>query len=269
MSGARVSRAPDFYWGSFKLSLARYHLKLAGLCILLGLSACSQKPGNQGAVHLTSKLTSPIDILLEWTPASGDVAGYALDYATEPNGAYVTFQYLPADQTHFTHPRLMSQTSFYYRVRPIYGQVTGPLELRLSPQLSDAAYKAAFDKGEDYRWAVPRIEPRAPAALFPLTGKDADKAKPSDLNGTYMPVSVSGFQLSWTDHSSDEAGFLVEAKSDGDKSFVAQSVLPPNTNTTGFALGPPHRKTTVRVRAYYLGPASNLESKTTGDDPSP
>ncbi|MDB5814390.1 MAG: hypothetical protein JWN23_1507 [Rhodocyclales bacterium] len=249
------------------MSLVKHHWKLVGLCILLGLSACARKPDNQGTIHLTTKLTSPIDILLSWTPASGNVAGYALEYATEPNGIFVIFQFLPPDQTEYTHPKLIPKTSFYYRVRPIYGQVTGPLELRLSPQLSDAAYAKAFDEGEDYRWALPKTEPRTKPPLFSLKGNDAAKAGPTDFGGTYMPVAVSGFELRWNDHSSDEEGFLVEAKKDGDKTFIVRAVLPANTNATGFALGPPTRKALVRIRAYYYGTPSNLETKTTGDDP--
>jgi hypothetical protein len=48
-----------------------------------------------------------------------------------------------------------------------------------------------------------------------------------------------------------------------------KAMLAPNINAFGYALIPPARKATVRVRAFYFGKSSNLEHKLTGKPETP
>ncbi|MDB5799322.1 MAG: hypothetical protein JWL63_261 [Rhodocyclales bacterium] len=244
----------------------KQYLNFPALCILLGLAACSPRSQNQDVIHLTSTLASPNDVTLNWNRPSGEVTGYVVEFATDPKGQFIILQFLKPDQTQYTHPKLMPKTSFYYRIRPFFGRTTQPLELRVSPKLSNEAHMKAFERGEDYRWGESKTEPRKETTVFSMKGGDADKAVPSNLQATYMPVTVSGFLLRWNDHANDEDGYLVETRSEGQKDFVVYEQFPPNINAAGFGIAPPVRKTLVRIRGFYFGPASNMESKTTGPD---
>jgi hypothetical protein len=238
------------------------------LCLLIfaGLVACTQKKTDRhGDVHLTATLDTPTDITLSWSSASGDVAAYAVEYANDPKGEYTILKFLAPSQTTFKHPNLVPETNFYYRVRPLYGPASRPLEFRLSPQLSNAEYVRRYEGGESFGWAQPKILPGAtnPQGIS-IKGEDVLAAAPTNLNGIFMPVTVSGFQLSWTDNSSDEDGYLMEMKPEGGSDYEVQALLPPDINAFGYALTPPARKALVRVRAFYFGKPSNLESKKTG-----
>jgi Fibronectin type III domain len=98
------------------------------LAALLGalpvLGACSSTPA-----PLTAELISPNDITLTWTTdAQGepDAAGWIVEFATEREGRYTILDFVPRRQTTFTHPDLMPETRFYYRIRPYYGPSTVP-----------------------------------------------------------------------------------------------------------------------------------------------
>jgi hypothetical protein len=221
--------------------------------------------GPDSTIRLTATLVSPIDIALEWKDTSPDATGHTIEYATNPNGPFIILKFCPPSQTTYTHPKLMAQTTFYYRVRGIYGRATDPVVVTLPGKLSDAEYAAAYSKPEDYSWSGPKTLPdQTPVEKKSI--RDAAtvaEAAPTDLKATFVPVTVSGIQLTWTTHSSDEDGFLLEAKAKDSPEFDVIALIAPKINAFGWGLQPPARKGTFRIRAFYYGTPSNLETKTT------
>jgi hypothetical protein len=159
----------------------------------------------------------------------------------------------------------MPQTTFYYRVRAIYGPTTEPIEVALPTGLSDAEYADRYGKPEDYSWTAPRILPdNAPIEKKSIRDEaTAAAAAPTDLTAVLVPVTVSGFQLTWTNHSRDEDGFLLETKNEGSPDFTVCAKIEPKVNAFGWGFHPPQRKASFRIRAYYFGTSSNLERETT------
>jgi hypothetical protein len=216
-------------------------------------------------IHLDATLVSPIDVVLAWKDASPVVATHIVEYATNPNGPFLILGFFPPNQTTYKHPKLMPQTTFYYRVRAIYGPTTDPVEVTLPNTLSDAEYADRYTKPEDYSWTAPKTLPDT-APIEKKSIRDAATAAaaaPTDLKATLVSNTVSGFQFTWTNHSSDEDGFFLETKEDGHPDFTICAKIDPKINAFGWGFHPPQRKASFRIRAYYFGPPSNLESKTT------
>ncbi|HXB02568.1 MAG TPA: fibronectin type III domain-containing protein [Opitutaceae bacterium] len=226
-----------------------------------GLRGESSPPST---IHLDATLVSPIDVVLKWNDASPVVATHIIEYATNPAGPYIILNFCPPSQTTYKHPNLMPQTTFYYRVRAIYGPTTDPVEVTLPASLSDADYADRYAKPEDYSWTAPKILPD-PAPIKKKSIRDAATAAaaPTDFKATFVPTTVSGFQFTWTNHSSDEEGFFLETKEAGSPDFTICAKIAPKTNAFGWGFHPPQRKASFRIRAYYFGTPSNLENETT------
>ncbi|MFC7586581.1 hypothetical protein ACFQYP_24700 [Nonomuraea antimicrobica] len=104
-------------------------------------SAGGAGPGVATA-RLSGVLVSPTDVELRWSETGSGagtgtgageraVAGYALEFATAPEGPYTTLAFLPSGETAYTHPDLIPQTTFHYRLRPYYGPATKPVDVVL------------------------------------------------------------------------------------------------------------------------------------------
>jgi hypothetical protein len=243
-----------------------------GLALLLcagALAVCSTGLRGESSpistIHLSSTLVSPVDVVLTWSDTSPVATSHTIEYATNPNGPYIALSFCPPSQTAFKHPNLMPQTTFYYRVRPICGPATDPVEVTLPGQLSDDAYKNAYNLPEDYSWSGPKTLPEN-ALIVKKSLRDAAtvaEAAPTDMKATFVRSTVSGLQLTWTIHSSDEDGFLLETKTEGSPEFTVCALIPPKINAFGWALRPPERKASFRIRAFYYGTPSNVETQTT------
>jgi len=218
-------------------------------------------------IRLTTKLSSPTDIWVSWTdPAADKAAGYIVEFASEVAGPYVVLEYaLPSTTTHH-HPDILPGSTFVYRVRAFYGPASPPVEVVLPSTLSDAEYQKRMDGDEDFNWGHPETRPEGNATRGRI--RDASPtaqadAAPTDLASKLMPVTVSGFLLTWTDHSSDEEGFFIEQRLEGARDFRVVAVTEKDVNKFGYALKPPDRKAHFRVRAFYYGKPSNLETQQT------
>jgi len=222
-------------------------------------------------VTLTAVLLSPSDIQLTWHDAAPNTAGHVVEFATEPQGEFTTLGFFPPEQNTFTHPNLMPETNWYYRVRPYYGPASNEVELALPGTLSDKEYAVRFNRAEDFSWAQPQtIADGASGAKLPIRSAESPaKAAPTDLKATWVKSTVSGFLLTWSDHSSDEDGYLLEMKMPQDPAFSVRAVVDRGINSFGYALQPPERQATFRVRAFFYGQPSNLAHATTGEAPAP
>ncbi|MES2694814.1 MAG: fibronectin type III domain-containing protein [Verrucomicrobiota bacterium] len=212
------------------------------------------------AEQLTVKQESP-----------GQPGGYIVEYVNHPTDEWVILGFIPAGKNTFTHPRLAPGTPYHYRVRPFYGAASQPVEVTVAESLTDQAYAAAYAQPEDYSWAPPRtVALPGGSVLAAKSLKDratAASAAPAQFRAELARTTVSGFKLSWHDRSSDEEGFLLEQVT-GPSDFTVCAVIDPNINAFGWALEPPARKATFRLRAYYYGPASNVVAITTGGSDS-
>jgi hypothetical protein len=257
-----------------------------GVVCLLTVCACQPGPDPNAApgpratpdtgIRLTTKLSSPTDIWVSWTdPAADKAAGYIVEFASDIAGPYVVLEYaLPSTTTHH-HPDIQPGSTFVYRVRPFYGPASNAVEVALPKTLSDAEYAKRMDGDEDFNWGHPENRPEGNATRGRI--RDANptaqaEAAPTDLTSKLMPITVSGFLLTWTDRSSDEEGFFIEQRLEGAHDFRVVAVTEKDMNKFGYALKPPERKSHFRVRAYYYGKASNIETQQTppekaGEDP--
>ena len=243
------------------------------LILLGGLMGCSN-PGHRATeadrIQLTATMISPVDIILKWEDSDTNAAGHILEYTNDPKEEYVPLGFFPANHTSFTHPRLIPDTKFFYRVRPYYGPASNPVEVSLPKELTAEAYAAAYALPEDYGWAPPVTRPE-PLNVTKDSIRNAAtfaEAAPSDLKAELATNTVSGFKLTWTDHSHDEEGFFLERKREGSSEFLVCALVEPNINSFGWAFEPPEKTGSFRIRAYYFGKPSNVVMKITGKDPA-
>jgi hypothetical protein len=244
------------------------------VCSLV-MGACQQGSAPQTAapgprttpdtgIRITTKLSSPTDIWVSWTdPAADKAAGYIVEFASDTAGPYVVLEYaLPTTTTHH-HPDIQPGSTFVYRVRAFYGPASNPAEVVLPSTLSDAEYAKRMDGDEDFNWGHPETRPEGNATRGRIRDANptaAAEAGPTGLTSKLMPVTASGFLLTWTDHSSDEQGFFIEQQLEGARDFRVVAVTEKDINKFGYALKPPERKSRFRVRAYYYGKPSNRET---------
>lgn len=191
-------------------------------------------PAAAQGIQLSSSLSGD-DVTLTWEGHPDDVV---VEFATEPNGQYTILGFLPRSQHTYVHPDLMPATTFYYRVRSIEGPVSGA-----------TTAVPATDRVEGEDWLVPRTVPDPRAAPSPA-------GKPANLR--VESVTADGLRLTWTDNSTDEAGFLVERKT-GD-GFEVVFVVDPDINYAGLIAS---AADTYRVRAFHYGEMSNVVSERT------
>ncbi|MPZ81131.1 MAG: fibronectin type III domain-containing protein [Actinophytocola sp.] len=194
---------------------------------------------------MSAELVTPTDIALRWRAGDPAAAAYVVEFATEPGGRYTILEFLPPDRTTFTHPDLIPRTPFYYRVRPVHGPPSSPVEVTMTP----------VEGAPPGDWTAPRAVPD-------------DRARPERLgaptNLTAEVVAADGVRFSWTDNATAEAGFLLESRPAGTEEFRVVAVLDPDVNTVGLVTLPEERVAAYRLRAYELGPASNVAHRTTG-----
>lgn len=211
-------------------------------------SAGANEPGadEPGApkIRLDSSLTTPHDVRLQWQGHDSDTI---VEFATEADGRYTILEFLPADRRTFDHPDLMPDTTFYYRVRPVLGPAAQPVAV------TEPATPVSGG-GED--WLVPRTVPDSRAN--PVSVRERDAA-PTNLLAESGP---DGVLLTWTDNSTDEAGFLIETKVGAD--FQVVFVVDPDINSAGVITEDDGTAATYRVRAYYFGEQSNVVHEQTG-----
>ena len=229
------------------------------------------------AIHLTGRLTSPTDVALSWTATDTSEAGHTVEYATGAggqagDGQFVVLQFLSPAQMSFTHPDLIPETTFSYRVRPYYGPASTPVQVDLPPGDYD---ENAHENDPD--WAAPAVRPQPSAARAPIrtAGRPASRARASGAPASGAPTDLraavrdaNGISFAWTDNASDEDGYLLEVKPAGAVDFNVAAVLDRDVNAYGLVTLATEKHASYRVRAFYFGPPSNVVHETTGKDSS-
>lgn len=202
------------------------------------LVGCSSPPAPP-APAFTATLTSPTNVVLHW-PSDPAAAGYLLEYANAADGPWTALQYLPPGQTSYTHPNLIPETPFYYRIRSFAGPVS-----------------ATVTAGNASASAAP------PAAGAPVPVRQPEAA-PANLTAT--PAPDQSLHFAWTDRSTDEAGFLLEIRRPGASEFAPVEVTDPNATHCALSLLPGEQGSAFRIRALSYGPLSPVVERTTGKD---
>jgi len=237
---------------------------LTSLVLVAGVAGCAtaapeDDAGGEPAVRLAATLVSPTDIALEWRGKDPDAVGLIVEVTTEKVGRYTILRFLPPEQSTFAHPDLIPETSFYYRIRPYYGPASRPLEVALPPGPFDER-----SQEDSHDWANPRTVP-GKVATEPIRDTRGG-GEPTDLAATVM--HANGIKFTWTDHASDEEGYLLEARPDKSAGYTVAAVLDPNINSAGLITLPDEKKASFRVRTFYYGKPSNVAHQRTGPDPS-
>jgi hypothetical protein len=218
--------------------------------VVLVLAGCGAGRGDPApAIELTADLSTPVDIDLRWTGEEPQTAAQTVEFATEPGGRWTIVEFLPARQRTYRHPDLIPQTPFYYRIRPVQGPATPPVEVHLAAAPFDVPAPA------DLNWAAPRTRPD-PAAR-PTPG-----GAPANL--TAKPATHDAVLFTWTDNATDEEGYLIEVKPQGAADWQVAMVLDANVNSAGLMALETERTSSFRVRAYHYGTPSNTAHRTTG-----
>lgn len=197
------------------------------------------------AVQLSATLVTPTDITLAWKTQDPQAAGHIVEFATEPQGEYTILQFAPAHLNTFTHPDLIPQTPFYYRVRSYHGPTSSEVDVVLPPGAFDEKTQAA-----DHSWLTPTKVPGGPADL------------------SFAIMHANGIRFTWTDKTNDEDGYLLESRPAGSPHFQVVAFVDPDINSVGLITGPDEKHALYRIRTLYYGHSSNVAHQTTGGDSS-
>jgi hypothetical protein len=233
------------------------------LLLVLGLAGCGSRPATRHAmadppIRLTATLVKPTEVTLTWRDTQRGVAGHVVEFATNPRGPYTVLRFAPPDETTFTHPDLMPETSFYYRVRAYRGPASRPIDVTVP-----GGRRKGADAKRDDDWATPR---RIGGPADRHTVRDGSAAAtPTDLRGTVM--TPNGIRFTWTDHAGDEDGYLLESRPSRRPDFQVVAVMDPDIDSFGLITLPEERVASYRVRAFAYGRSSNLAAQKTGTDP--
>jgi hypothetical protein len=241
-------------------------------CLLLGgflLLASAHAADAPPPIEIKIALVPPRDIVVDWKDAVPGAAGHIIEWGTKPDDDFVPLGFFQPRLTTFRHPDLMWETPNYYRVRAYYGPASPEVEINLPKDLTNEEYKRRFEQPEDYSWAHPKIIPDAARVdkKSIRNSATASAAAPTNFKITLMPITVSAFELTWTDRASDEEGTMIELKKEGETEFQVVALVKPNVNSFGWAFEPPIRRGVVRLRPYYLGAPSKLLHLTTPQEP--
>ncbi|GAA0798442.1 fibronectin type III domain-containing protein [Spirilliplanes yamanashiensis] len=221
--------------------------------LLALLTACGAPPP-AAADGLTATLTSPVDVTLRWPAAEPGAAGQIVEFATDAAGPWTILAFLPADARAYDHPDLMPETTFHYRVRPLRGEASPVVDVRLPPAGAD---EPAADT--DLGWADPRTEPAR------NTGAPRPGGAPTGLAATVMTRDAVRF--TWSDNAAGEDGQLLEVLPAGAAAWTVAMAVDPDVNAVGLMTLATERRASFRVRAVTYGPASPVVRARTGRAP--
>lgn len=242
-----------------KVLAASLALLVAALPVTAGCTGArpERARGPDQSPRLTARLDSPTDITLTWQDRPQGIAGRIVEFATARHGPYTILEFLPPGQTTFTHPDLIPDTPFYYRLRPYYGPASEPVRITVpgGPPSTD----------DDHAWASPQVTPGGPATRRSIRHGDP-AAAPTVLRGKVM--NADGIRFTWVDRAADEEGHLLEVRPAGSPGYRVAAVVDADINSYGLITMPAERSSSYRVRAFYYGPASNLAYQHTGAEPA-
>jgi len=111
----------------------------------------------------------------------------------------------------------------------------------------------------DQDWAKPHTVAGGAVARQSIRSGTGGAA-PTDLKATVK--DANGIQFTWTDHASDEEGYLLEVRPAASPAFTVADVLDPDVNSCGLVTLPNEKHSWYRVRPFYYGTRSNMVHQT-------
>ncbi|MHB1455501.1 MAG: fibronectin type III domain-containing protein [Armatimonadota bacterium] len=143
----------------------------------------------------TAALSTEID--LQWIDNSTDETGFIIERAASASGTFTAIATVGSNVTNFTNTGLAASATYYYRICATNGA-------------GNSGYtNTAFDTTP----AAPVTIPIAPTSL------------------AASAVSGSQINLTWTDNSNNESGFIVERAASSSGAFTAIATLGSNITT--------------------------------------
>ena len=146
---------------------------------------------------LAASTASSSQINLTWTDNSSDETGFIVERSASSGGTYASIATLGSNVTTYNNTGLNASTTYYYRVYAT----------------NSAGNSANSNTASAATSAPPVTIPAAP------TGLAASAASSSQIN------------LTWTDNSSDETGFIVERSASSGGTFTSIATLGSNVTT--------------------------------------
>ncbi len=161
---------------------------------------------------VTATALSSSSIRVDWTDNSASEQGFKVDRSTDGGVTWMQVAQVGANVTTWTNIFLTPGTTYHYRVRAFEG----------------SAHSAYSDV--------------AGASTFP------PPVAPSNLSATML--SATTIQLTWTDNSSNEAGFKLERSTNGGASWLPVATVGPNVTSWNQLWATAGTTYLYRVRSY-------------------
>jgi uncharacterized ParB-like nuclease family protein len=165
-------------------------------------------------------------ITVEWQDNASNETGFRILRSTTAAGTPVVLT-APANARSFTDTGLTPSTIYYYRVQVVNGTIEGDLSAQVS--------------GTTLSSATSLSSPSALVATAP------------------SPTAVN---LTWTDNSTNEDGFIIERSSNPATTWTEVGRVDYNVKTFGDATVQPNTAYTYRVKAWNSTTTSSATSKT-------
>ncbi|MFV2013995.1 MAG: fibronectin type III domain-containing protein [Candidatus Heimdallarchaeota archaeon] len=182
---------------------------------------------------LIATAVSASSISLSWSDNSSNEEHFIVQRSSTSGSGFTTIITLAADTTSYTNSGLIASTTYYYRVYSTnsIGNSSNSNEVNATTTVSSIS------------------APSAPSNIFSYS------------------VNITSAQLSWTDNSNNETGFIVERSTSSTGPFTQIETLAENTIGYEFTSLTAGTRYYFRVRAYNGGgnSYSNIEAIRTAD----
>jgi hypothetical protein len=179
---------------------------------------------------LAASAVAPSQINLSWMDNSTDEAGFTVERASSPTGAWVQIGTTAASVVSYADNSVNPQSTFTYRVRA-----------------TNASGSSAYSNAASA--TTPAAAPAAPSLL------------------TSTAVSPNQINLSWTDNSSNETGFKVERAPSSSGAWTQIGTT--GTNVASYADTTTVESTTYYYRVLAAGSASDSGYSNTANATTP
>lgn len=167
--------------------------------------------------NLARTIVSSSQINLTWTDNSNNETGFEISRSSSSGGTYTVIGVTAANATSFAHTGLAPNSTHYYKIRAINAT-------------------------------------NASALVGPVNGTTQGVSQPTPPSGlAAVPISATQVNLSWTDNSSNEAGFEIEKSSSNTFAVISSIIVAANATTYSDTQVNGHSTVYYRVRARSAG----------------
>ena len=225
--------------------------RAAAAAAAVALTACA-RPGPDPSRafaspgRLTATLVDAATVELRWSRRATADGGTWIELAT-PGDDFVKVEAVAPEVTSFRDAQLAPGTTFLFRLAPFFGRPSPVVAVTTGPAPRDPPSEAEgpLDPAPAQPSAAPAVSIRSLATFAAAAPAELTAARSS-------PTSV---ELRWSDHASDEDGYLVEVGGDP-RDLAIAALLPPDTTSFRKIELPAESIVYLRVRAFFDGAPS-------------